>query len=134
LGAASAIQLDSPAVGEQVTVLVVDDDPAIRLLCRVNLELDGHIVTEAGTLDDAREAMVVDSFDLVILDVHVGSGDGRDLLAELRTSRPELPVALLTGTANRSELISEGADALIPKPFTLDQLRSTVAQLTRARR
>jgi DNA-binding response OmpR family regulator len=120
-------------VGEQVTVLVVDDDPAIRLLCRVNLELDGHAVTEAGTLEDAREAMVVDTFDLIILDVHVGGGDGRDLLAELRTSKPELPVALLTGTADRSELIREGADALIPKPFTLEQLRSTVEKLARRR-
>ena len=117
----------------QVTVLVVDDDPAIRLLCRVNLELDGHNVTEAGTLDDAREAMVDDSFDLVILDVHVAGGDGRDLLAELRTSKPELPVALLTGTADRSELVRAGADALIPQPFTLEQLRSTVEQLSHGR-
>jgi DNA-binding response OmpR family regulator len=113
--------------------LVVDDDPAIRLLCRVNLELDGHTVTEAGTLEDAREAMVGRDFDLVILDVHVAGGDGRDLLAELRTSKPQLPVALLTGTADRSELIREGADALIPKPFTLEELRTTVEQLARGR-
>jgi DNA-binding response OmpR family regulator len=128
------MQLHSPAVGAQVTVLVVDDDPAIRLLCRVNLELDGHSVTEAGTLDDAREAMAAHRFDLVILDVHVAGGDGRDLLAELRTSKPELPVALLTGTADRSEVIRESADALIPKPFTLEQLRGTVDQLARGRR
>jgi DNA-binding response OmpR family regulator len=118
----------------QRTVLVVDDDPAIRLLCRVNLELDGHSVTEAGTLDDAREAMVEDTFDLVILDVHVAGGDGRDLLAELRRSKPELPVALLTGSADRSELVRTGADALIPKPFTLEELRGTVEQLSRGRR
>ena len=116
-----------------VTVLVVDDDPAIRLLCRVNLELDGHTVTEAGTLEDARAAMVGRDFDLVILDVHVAGGDGRDLLMELRTSKPQLPVALLTGTADRSELIREGADALIPKPFTLEQLRTTVERLARGR-
>ena len=118
----------------QRTVLVVDDDPAIRLLCRVNLELDGHSVTEAGTLDDAREAIVEDTFDLVILDVHVAGGDGRDLLAELRRSKPELPVALLTGSADRSELVRTGADALIPKPFTLEELRGTVEQLSRGRR
>ena len=118
----------------QRTVLVVDDDPAIRLLCRVNLELDGHSVTEAGTLDDAREAMVEDTFDLVILDVHVAGGDGRDLLAELRRSKPELPVALLTGSADRRELVRTGADALIPKPFTLEELRGTVEQLSRGRR
>jgi DNA-binding response OmpR family regulator len=127
--------LHSRAVGvPQRTVLVVDDDPAIRLLCRVNLELDGHSVTEAGTLDDAREAMVEDTFDLVILDVHVAGGDGRDLLAELRRSKPELPVALLTGSADRSELVRTGADALIPKPFTLEELRGTVEQLSRGRR
>jgi DNA-binding response OmpR family regulator len=120
-------------VGAQVTVLVVDDDPAIRLLCRVNLELDGHAVKEAGTLEDARDAMAAENFDLVILDVHVAGGDGRDLLAELRTSKPDLPVALLTGTADRSELITEQADALIPKPFTLEQLRGTVEQLSRGR-
>jgi len=120
-------------VGARATVLVVDDDAAIRLLCRVNLELDGHAVTEAGTLDEAREAMSTASFDLVILDVHVAGGNGRELLAELRTSEPELPVALLTGTADRSELIREGASALIPKPFTLEQLRSTVEELARSR-
>ena len=118
----------------QVTVLVVDDDPAIRLLCRVNLELDGHNVTEAGTLDDARRAIVVDRFDLVILDVHVAGGDGRDLLAELRQSKPELPVALLTGSADRGELVRTGADALIPKPFLLEELRDTVERLARGRR
>ena len=120
-------------MGAQAFVLVVDDDAAIRLLCRVNLELDGHEVVEAGTLDEARDAVDADDFDLVILDVHVAGGDGRDLLAELRDSRPELPVALLTGTADRSELIRAGADALIPKPFTLEELRETVERLTRGR-
>jgi DNA-binding response OmpR family regulator len=134
LVAPPAAELDSRAVGAQVTVLVVDDDPAIRLLCRVNLELDGHAVTEAGTLDDARDAMEADRFDLVILDVHVAGGDGRDLLAELRRHKPDLPVALLTGSANRNELLRTGADALIPKPFTLEELRDTVEQLSRGRR
>ena len=128
------LSLHSPAVVGQVTVLVVDDDPSIRLLCRVNLELDGHTVTEAGTLDGARDAMLDHTFDMVILDVHVAGGDGRELLAELRTSKPELPVALLTGSANRSELIRTGADALIPKPFTLEELRGTVERLSRGRR
>ena len=126
--------LHSPPVVAQVTVLVVDDDPAIRLLCRVNLELDGHSVTEAGTLDDARDAMVDDDFDLIILDVHVAGGDGRDLLAELRVSKPATPVALLTGSADKNELLRTGADALIPKPFTLEELRGTVKQLSQGRR
>jgi DNA-binding NtrC family response regulator len=121
-------------VGAQVTVLVVDDDPSIRLLCRVNLQLDGHEVREAGTLAEARAAIAEQPPpDIVILDVHVAGGDGRDLLAEIRASRPELPVALLTGTADRDDLLRAGANALIPKPFTIDELRDTVVRLAAER-
>jgi len=120
-------------VGAQVTVLVVDDDPSIRLLCRVNLQLDGHEVREAGTLAEARAAIAEQPPDVVILDVHVAGGDGRDLLAEIRASRPELPVALLTGTADRDDLLRAGANALIPKPFMIDELRDTVVRLAAER-
>ncbi|MBD0337995.1 MAG: response regulator [Thermoleophilia bacterium] len=120
-------------MGAQVTVLVVDDDPSIRLLCRVNLELDGHEVAEAGTLPEARAIVSERVLDVVVLDVHVAGGDGRELLAELRESRPGLPVALLTGTAGRDELLRAGADALIPKPFTIDELRDTVRELAAGR-
>lgn len=120
-------------MGAQVTVLVVDDDPSIRLLCRVNLQLDGHEVHEAGTLAQARAAIAERRPDVVILDVHVAGDDGRDLLSELRASRPELPIALLTGTADRDDLLRAGADALIPKPFTIDELRQTVDRLAAGR-
>lgn len=120
-------------MGAQVTVLVVDDDPSIRLLCRVNLQLDGHDVHEAGTLAEARAAIAEHHFDVVILDVHIAGADGRDLLAELRASRAELPIALLTGTADRDDLLRAGADALIPKPFTIDELRETVDRLAAGR-
>jgi DNA-binding NtrC family response regulator len=116
-------------VGAQVTVLVVDDDPSIRLLCRVNLQLDGHEVHEAGTLAEARALIAERDVDVVVLDVHIAGGDGRELLAELRESHPELPVALLTGTADRDDLLRARADALIPKPFTIEELRETVDRL-----
>ena len=120
-------------MGAQVTVLVVDDDPSIRLLCRVNLQLDGHAVPEAGTLAEARAAIAEHHVDVVILDVHIAGADGRDLLVELRASRAELPIALLTGTADRDDLLRAGADALIPKPFTIDELRETVDRLAAGR-
>jgi DNA-binding NtrC family response regulator len=116
---------------DPITVLVVDDDPSIRLLCRVNLELDGCTVLEAGGLNEAREALSAVSVDVVLLDVHVGRDDGRELLRELRRSSPRTPVAFLTGSADRGALESETerADAMIPKPFRLDQLISTVKKL-----
>jgi DNA-binding response OmpR family regulator len=115
--------------GVPITVLVVDDDPSIRLLCRVNLELDGCTVLEAERLDEARELLNQAPVDVVLLDVHIGRDDGRDLLRELRETSPGTPVALLTGSSDRGTLEPERADAMIPKPFRLEQLVSTVRDL-----
>jgi DNA-binding NtrC family response regulator len=112
------------------TVLVVDDDPSIRLLCRVNLELEGCTVHEAGTLDQARAELERGDVDVVLLDVHVGSRHGAELLAEIKRDHPGLPVALLTGSADHSVVEGRQADALLFKPFTLDQLTQTVRALT----
>jgi DNA-binding response OmpR family regulator len=106
------------------TVLVVDDDPSIRMLCRLNLELDGWSVRDAATIREAREQL--EGVDVVVLDVHLGSGSGIELLQELRHERPEVKVAMLTGT---DRLEGVDSDAVIPKPFTLEQLSSTVAKL-----
>jgi DNA-binding response OmpR family regulator len=58
---------------ERATVLVVDDDPSLRLLCRVNLELEGYRVLEAGDLAAARSALSGDDVDVILLDVHLGT-------------------------------------------------------------
>ena len=115
-------------------VLVVDDDPAIRLLCRINLQMDGFGVTEAATLGDARDALGSGSVDVVLLDVHVGAGDGREFLSELRRDHPEVAVAMLTGSSDRESLRALDPDALVGKPFTLDELRGTVERLAGTRR
>jgi len=107
-------------------VLVVDDDTSIRMLCRLNLELDGWSVLEAASLAQARAHLAATAVDVVLLDVHVGSDNGTDFLAELRRDRPELKVAMLTGSDRLEGLES---DAVVPKPFTLEQLTSTVAKL-----
>jgi DNA-binding NtrC family response regulator len=111
------------------TVLIVDDEPSIRLLCRVNLELEGYRVLEAGNLAEAREALASEPVAVALLDVHLGRDDGRELLREVQTERPELQVALLSGTAAREDIAREQADALISKPFVLDDLIGTVGRL-----
>ncbi len=122
--------LASPVESSGHTVLVVDDDPSIRLLCRVNLELEGCTVREAGSLDQARSELGQGGVDVVLLDVHVGSSDGAELLTELRRDHPGLPVAMLTGSASHAELAETEADAVLFKPFTLEQLTGTVRALT----
>jgi DNA-binding NtrC family response regulator len=112
---------------DRQTVLVVDDDASIRLLCRVNLELEGWRVLEAASIAAARAQMGAEPVDVVLLDVHVGTEDGFAFADELRQLRPKTPVALLTGSADPD---ASAADALIPKPFTLEQLVGTVRDLT----
>jgi DNA-binding NtrC family response regulator len=113
-----------------MTVLVVDDDAAIRLLCRVNLELEGHRVLDAAYLDEARNLLAAEPVDVVLLDLHVGTERGLDLLAELRRDRPEVAVALLTGSPQaRSPEEEAKADAMIAKPFEIEELGRTVRRL-----
>ena len=111
------------------TVLVVDDSDAIRLLCRVNLELEGHRVLESATLQGARELLREEPIDVVLLDISVGPDDGRVLLDELRRTRPEIGVAIVTGSVDAPMLRDAGAHDVIVKPFELDVLKRTVARL-----
>ena len=111
------------------SVLVVDDEPSIRFLCKVNLELEGYRVLEAGTLDEARRHLREGGVTVVLLDVHVGMDDGRQLIAEIRQRHPTLPIALFSGTSGHEAVSTAGADAVIPKPFGLDDLVGTVARL-----
>jgi two-component system, NtrC family, response regulator AtoC len=108
------------------TALVVDDDASIRMLCRLNLELDGWHVLDAATLPQAREQLGTEAVDVVVLDVHVGSDNGIEFMHELRREHPALKVALLTGSDRVEDV---GSDAVIPKPFTIEQLTATVANL-----
>jgi DNA-binding NtrC family response regulator len=112
------------------TVLVVDDEPAIRFLCRVNLELEGVRVLEASTLDEAR-SILAEAPSLVLLDLHVGGEHGADLLTEIRADHPDVRVVLLTGTAELSGAERELADGVLTKPFNLEQLASTVRRFAR---
>jgi DNA-binding NtrC family response regulator len=117
---------------EATTVLVVDDDDSMRLLCRINLELEGYRVLEAQTIGVAQELLGSEPIRVVLLDVHVGADDGRTLLASLRARRPEVAVAFLTGTADLAELAKVEADGVLGKPFSLEDLSRLVKRLSGA--
>jgi DNA-binding response OmpR family regulator len=112
--------------GTRKTVLVLDDDESLRFLCRVNLELDGYRVLECASVAEGRETLAAEQIDAILLDVHLGDGDGRELLRELGPGRPA--AALFTGT-EPAESVEGLADAVIPKPFEIGLLRSTVDRL-----
>jgi CheY-like chemotaxis protein len=110
-------------MGDGRTVLVVDDEPDVLLLCRVNLEFEGYDVVEAAdgveALDKLREARP----DVVLLDVMMPRMDGWQVLAEIKgdDELKDIPVVMLTAKVQDQDQIrgwSEGAADYITKPFS----------------
>jgi DNA-binding response OmpR family regulator len=109
-------------VSEGGRVLVVDDEEGIRVLCRVNLELGGFTVFEAG---DGAEAIGIarkERPDVIFLDLMMPVMDGWDTLAALRadTATAEIPVVLLTARTSEEDQIRAWGEEIfeyLPKPF-----------------
>jgi two-component system, OmpR family, response regulator len=120
----------SPAMeGGCATVLVVDDNASLRLLCRVNLELEGFRVLEAATVAAAQAHLDAGPVEVVLLDLHIGADDGRRLLTWIRATKPRSAVVLLTGASPTAVERIGGADAVVGKPFEFDDLCAVVRRL-----
>jgi len=116
-------------IAQSPTVLVVDDDASLRLLCRINLELDGYQVLEAATVDEAKKTLGSEQVALVVLDIHIGRENGLELMRSLREREGSPPVVLLSGSAQLDSGVRAEADGVIPKPFQLEELLSVVQRL-----
>ena len=102
------------------------------MLLRINLELEGYRVLEVGNAEEIRQALAGGDVDLILLDVRLGDDDGIELAGELREKYPDLRIAFLTGSAfGLATEAGEISDAVIQKPFDLEELSQTVARLTR---
>jgi DNA-binding response OmpR family regulator len=123
------LRSDSQMGVTAATVLVVEDDPSLRLLCRVNLELEGYHVLEAETIGRAEEHLRHERIDVLLLDLHVGERHGLELLPLLREKYSSIGVCLLSGTSEVDPPKQEGIDHFIRKPFDLDELSRTVRTL-----
>jgi DNA-binding response OmpR family regulator len=115
-----------------VIVLLIDDDPAIRLIATAALEGDGHRVTPAATAQQGLERLSVELPDAILLDVMLPDGNGIELLGEIRriAGCETLPVIFLTGRDD-AEMIArlDASSALgrITKPFDPTRLSEEVA-------
>jgi CheY-like chemotaxis protein len=122
--------------GFLATVLICEDEPALRELIRVSLRGPYQIV-EA---DDGDESLAVARRvrpDLVILDVMMPRRSGIEVLAELRRDEAlaSTPVIVLTAQPEtRDEALENGANRVITKPFVPDDISSAVEEVLAARR
>lgn len=118
-------------------VLLVDDEPAIRLICSVNLELSGFQPTVAADGADGLAMARRSSFDLFLLDVMMPGMDGWELAAELaaRAETREVPIVFLSAraeAADRRQAYERGAVGYIVKPFDPLQLGETLEKIIRS--
>lgn len=115
-------------------VLIVDDEPDVLLLCRVNFEFAGHEVLEAADGDDGLRLAKDENPDLIVLDLMLPRKDGFKVLEELQ-SMPEtrdIPVVLLTAKTQGEDQLrgfQAGADEYITKPFSPTLLTNTVERV-----
>jgi CheY-like chemotaxis protein len=120
------MSLDTPMPSVR-TVLIVDDEPTIRMIARTALVGAGFTVTEVGDSSGALEAArkAVRPFDLILLDLTLPGGSGADLLPELRELCPGSRIMLVSGLL-AEEAADLGADGFLGKPFTRATLLSAV--------
>ena len=103
-------------------ILIVEDNPLNRLLVHDILELRGHEVMEAATVDEARGALSAVRPDLVLLDVQIPGGGGEAVIREVRARADlaNLPVVAVTSLAmpgDRERLLSIGFQGYLSKPI-----------------
>jgi DNA-binding response OmpR family regulator len=118
------------------TVLVVDDEAPIRLLCRVNLEAEGMTVLEAADGDKGLELARAERPDVILLDVMMPGRSGWEVAEELLAdeSTSVIPIIFLTARAeirDRAKGIDLGGVDYVTKPFNPVELAPLVEDLVR---
>jgi len=115
-------------------ILIVDDEPNVRLGYRMTLESDGFAVGEADSATEAMEAFSIGRFDAAILDMRMPDRNGIELLEEMRKHRIMVPVTFVTAygdVPNAVRAMKLGAIDFLEKPLTPNQLRSVVRDILR---
>ena len=114
------------------SILVVDDEPEMRLAVSHALSRSGYSVETAANGFEGLDKFKSEQFNIVITDVKMPDLSGLDVLAEVKKISPEVPVIMITayGTINRAvDAMKEGAADYILKPFSFETLKAAVKKL-----
>ena len=107
------------------TILILDDEAAVRTSFSFYLARRGFAVAEAGTLAEARQAMMSQSVDGLLLDVSLPDGNGLDWIREVREARPGTAIVVMSGIGDvpmAVQAMREGADHFVTKPVNMADL------------
>lgn len=118
-----------------MTILIVDDEPALRRMIRIAFEASGHTVVQADGVRTGLAESVMARPDCILLDLGLPDGSGVTVLEELR-AWSDVPIIVLTATDSeelRVRLLRGGADDFVSKPFSMPELLARVEAVTRRR-
>ena len=116
-----------------IRVLVVDDEPQILRVLRINLVARQYDVVTAGSGSEALNAAKVDHPDLVVLDLGLPDLDGVEVINRLR-AWTRVPIIVLSGrmdSRDKVRALDAGADDYVTKPFSVDELLARIRVVTR---
>jgi two-component system response regulator (stage 0 sporulation protein F) len=110
-------------------ILVVDDEPDIRLILADCLESYGFLVGMAASGSEALRELEHTRYDGMLLDIRMPGLDGLEVLKQVRQAHPALPIIMVTGSVARAsavEALKAGAKAYILKPFEVSEVKRMV--------
>lgn len=112
------------------TILIVDDEPNIRLLYKDEFTKEGYAVAEAENGLAALQLLEKQDVHLIVLDIQMPVMDGLDFLTNLRKSDHKIPVVLCTAYGqHKQDLVSWAADRYVVKSGDLTELKNSVKEL-----
>ena len=121
--------LHRSSVGAKARILVIDDEEMIRALFKETLEELGHKVITAETASEGLELVKQRDFDLIFLDLKLPGMDGAELFHRIKTIKPTLPVAIITGYPESdlmARALAHGPFAVMSKPFSESDIITAV--------
>jgi two-component system cell cycle response regulator CtrA len=115
-------------------VLLVEDDSSMARSIEMMLKSDGHVVDVADMGEDGLDLGKVYDYDIIILDLMLPDMDGYDVLKDLRNSKVETPILILSGLTeldNKVKGLGFGADDYLTKPFDKRELQARLQAILR---
>ena len=128
---ATSATLTTPLPHSSFTLLIVDDDPAVRQACRCLLSSQGYRTLEAPDGNTALQLIRMHAVDLCLIDLTLPDCHGLDLLERLRDAQPHTLAIVLTGDPGRAPLLRAlqlGVKNYVQKPFEIDQVVQCIDQ------
>lgn len=115
-------------------ILIVEDDPQITKILKLNLKISGYETDSTTLMKDAWDKIVTEHFDLILMDIGLPDGSGLDLCEKVRQSGNDVPIVFLSARTDESTVvrgIKNGADDYLRKPFGLEELKVRINKFVR---